>query len=403
MGLSSLFYGMEAYLDGDVEINNNVGAADTDDAVAAADQSAEIASDVADANSEAKDSEIQAEMLIQMSKLYTHVKTYGIDRTFLSIYNSNGELNKVCGIRFPSCESMPVTGNPHSQYSARFIAAMEDEKIGFWTKVKNFILKIWEWIVEKAFNILYKLVKLVRFRAAKLNKLCDDIEAKYDTSKVIDTTKLDFLTTVTSADVGPEVFRLFGLIVKTAKDTNQNINDFCQFVSNQAEKNPDSLKPDAPEVGTVNKSMDDGLSAIKANEDKIIEIFSSRTMNVYINQINQPVSNVLKKVRSFATNCNKTLALCNEMGDLAKDTASAARTAVAKVRNISKTASELGKTFLKAIKTSRHLMITSINTNNRLALYTQRVFARLKSPEFTKRLTLKSGSGSENTNEKDKQ
>ena len=402
MALSSLFYGMEAYLDGDVTINNNVTTPEND-AVAAADQSAEIASDVADANSEAKDSEIQAEMLVQMSKLYTHVKTYGIDRTFLSIYNSNGELNKVCGIRFPSCESMPVTGNPHSQYSAKFIAAMEDEKIGFWTKVKNFILKIWEWIVEKAFNILYKLVKLVRFRAAKLNKLCDDIEAKYDTSKVIDTTKLDFLTTVTSADVGPEVFRCFSLIVKTAEDTNRDINDFCQFVSNQAEKNPDSLKPDAPEVGTVNKSMDDGLSAIKAKEDKIIEIFSNRTMNVYINRINQPVSKVLECVRSFATNCNKLLALCNEMGDLAKDTASAARTAVAKVRNISKTASELGKTFLKAIKTSKHLMITSINTNNRLALYTQLVFAKLKSPEFTKRLTLKSGSGSENTNEKDKQ
>ena len=103
MALSSLFYGMEAYLDGDVTINNNVGAADTDDAVAAADQSAEIANDVADANSEAKANEVQAQMLVQMSKLYTHVKTYGIDRTFLSIYNANGELDRACGVRFPSC------------------------------------------------------------------------------------------------------------------------------------------------------------------------------------------------------------------------------------------------------------------------------------------------------------
>ena len=178
-------------------------------------------------------------MLVQMSKLYTHVKTYGIDRTFLSIYNSNGELNKVCGIRFPSCESMPVAGNPHSQYSARFTDTMEDEKIGFWTKVKNFILKIWEWIKEKAFNILYKLYKLVRLRAANIIKLCDAIEAKYDTSKVIDITKLGCLATVTSSDFGPEVFRRFGLIVKTADDTNLDVNKFCKFVSDQAEKNPD--------------------------------------------------------------------------------------------------------------------------------------------------------------------
>ena len=101
MALSALFPGMEAYLDGDIEINSNISTPEDDEAMA--DQSAEIASDVADANSEAKDNEVQAQMLVQMSKLYTHVKTYGIDRTFLSIYNSNGELNKVCGIRLLHC------------------------------------------------------------------------------------------------------------------------------------------------------------------------------------------------------------------------------------------------------------------------------------------------------------
>ena len=150
MALSSLFYGMEAYLDGDVTINNNVGASDTDDAVAAADQSAEIDANLADSSNEAKDSEIQAQMLVQMSKLYTHVKTYGIDRTFLSIYNANGELDKVCGVRFPSCETFSVTGNPRSQYSTRFIAAMEDEGKGFLNWIKNFIAKIWHWIKTRA-------------------------------------------------------------------------------------------------------------------------------------------------------------------------------------------------------------------------------------------------------------
>ena len=119
MAISSLFYGMEAYLDGDVEINNNVTTPE-EDAVAAADQSAEIANDVADASTEAKDNEIQAQMLVQASKLYTHVKTYGIDRTFLSIYNANHELDHMCGIRFPSCEAFSVTGNPHSQSKMLF-------------------------------------------------------------------------------------------------------------------------------------------------------------------------------------------------------------------------------------------------------------------------------------------
>ena len=186
MALSALFYGMEAYLDGDVEISNSVGAADTDDTIAAADQSAEIANDVADANSEAKDNEIQAQMLVQASKLYTHVKTYGIDRTFLSIYNSNGELDRICGIRFPSCESFAVTGNPRDQYSARFIAAMEDENTGFWHKIKSIISSIWEWIRRTALKIWYKITALFGKKIETLEQYTERFKKLYKDAKELD-------------------------------------------------------------------------------------------------------------------------------------------------------------------------------------------------------------------------
>jgi len=185
MALSALFPGMEAYLDGDVEINNNVTTPE-EDAVAAADQSAEIASDVADANSEAKDNEIQAQMLVQASKLYTHVKTYGIDRTFLSIYNSNGELDRICGIRFPSCESFAVTGNPRDQYSARFIAAMEDENTGFWHKVKSVISSIWEWIRRTVLKIWYKITALFGKKIETLEQYTERFKKLYKDAKELD-------------------------------------------------------------------------------------------------------------------------------------------------------------------------------------------------------------------------
>jgi len=172
MAISSLFYGMEAYLDGDVEINNNVTTPE-EDAVAAADQSAEIANDVADASTEAKDNEIQAQMLVQASKLYTHVKTYGIDRTFLSIYNANGELDRACGVRFPSCETFSVTGNPRSQYSARFIAAMEDDGKGLWNGIKNAFRKAWEWIKEKASWIWSKITGFWDWIKKQFKRLVD--------------------------------------------------------------------------------------------------------------------------------------------------------------------------------------------------------------------------------------
>ena len=176
---------MEAYLDGDVTINNNVTTPE-DNTIAAADQSAEIANDVADANSEAKDNEIQAQMLVQMSKLYTHVKTYGIDRTFLSIYNSNGELDRICGVRFPSCESFAVTGNPRDQYSARFIAAMEDENTGFWHKVKSIISSIWEWIRRTALKIWYKITALFGKKIETLEQYTERFKKLYKDAKELD-------------------------------------------------------------------------------------------------------------------------------------------------------------------------------------------------------------------------
>ena len=67
-------------------------------------------------------------MLSRMCDMYDHVKQFCIDRTFVSLYNRHGELDRVCGMRFPSCESMDVVGDRYSQYSTAFIAAMENGK-----------------------------------------------------------------------------------------------------------------------------------------------------------------------------------------------------------------------------------------------------------------------------------
>jgi len=171
MSISSLFSGMEAYLDGDVEINNNVGAPDNaaEDAEIA-DQTAEVASDTADATEEAKDTEVASQMLSRMCDMYDHVKQFGIDRTFVSLYNRHGELDRVCGMQFPSCESMDVVGDRYSMYSTAFIAAMESSGSGLWAKIKAFILKIWKWIKEKASLIWKKIKALFGFKENILQK-----------------------------------------------------------------------------------------------------------------------------------------------------------------------------------------------------------------------------------------
>ena len=167
MSISSLFSGMEAYLDGDINYT------DTVDDTAIAEQTAEVASDTADASEEAKDTEVASQMLSRMCDMYNHVKQFGIDRTFVSLYNRHGELDRVCGMRFPSCESMDVVGDRYSRYSTAFIAAMESSGSGLWAKVKEIVSKIWNWIKNVASKIWEKIKALFGFRKKRWQKAID--------------------------------------------------------------------------------------------------------------------------------------------------------------------------------------------------------------------------------------
>ena len=169
--LNKLFPGFESFMDGDIEINNEVTVPESDDTTAesVADEveSEEIATEGAEIEGEAAENETAAEatnmMFDHLLMMYHHVKRFGIDRTFLSLYNNKGQLNNMIGYRFPSCESIDSVGSPRSQMSAAFIAAMEDEQGGVFTKIwnwikaqcakiYNFVLKIIEWFKDKFIN-----------------------------------------------------------------------------------------------------------------------------------------------------------------------------------------------------------------------------------------------------------
>ena len=189
MSISALFPGMEAYLDGDVEINNNVTTPEEDAAheVEAADQTADIATDVGEVETDVKNDDVATQMLLRTGRLYYHVKKYGVDRTFLRLYNQHGEMDRMCGIQFPSCEAMNVTGNPYSRYSAAFIAAMEDDNKGLWATIWQKIKDCWAWITTKIVNIWKKIVGFFSKRKQDLNQLIADIEQNYnlgDTVKI---------------------------------------------------------------------------------------------------------------------------------------------------------------------------------------------------------------------------
>ena len=112
-------------------------------------------------------------MLSRMCDMYAHVKQFGIDRTFVSLYNRHGELDRVCGMQFPSCESMDVVGDRYSMYSTAFIAAMESSGSGLWAKVKEIVTKIWNWIKNVASKIWEKIKSIFGFKKKRWQKIVD--------------------------------------------------------------------------------------------------------------------------------------------------------------------------------------------------------------------------------------
>ena len=77
-------------------------------------------------------------MFDQLLSMYTHVQNYGIDRTFLVLYNNDNQLNDICNMKFPACESILSDYELNQRY---FEACMEG--------LGSAISSLFNWVIEK--------------------------------------------------------------------------------------------------------------------------------------------------------------------------------------------------------------------------------------------------------------
>ena len=188
---NAMFAGCESFMEGDVEINNDVTMPDTGEALeaetVAEDVGAEGGEIVGDAETDDTKAEAANMVFDQVLNMYRHVKQNGIDRTFLSLYNNQGQLNSMIGYRFPSCESIDSVGSPRSSASQAFIAAMESDgiftKIWEWIKEKwaalvNFFRKVMDWFREACGNLDLRVGKLLKYFRNSTDKKLKDVKDK---------------------------------------------------------------------------------------------------------------------------------------------------------------------------------------------------------------------------------
>lgn len=114
-------------------------------------------------------------MFDQLVSMQAHVQNYGIDRTFLALYNNHGQLTNMCGTAIPSCESMLSDYELNKQYfevcMEGFTSAIRDA--GLWV-IKQF-KRLLNWIGEmwkRFWNIFQESggSKKVKNKVEKLRK-----------------------------------------------------------------------------------------------------------------------------------------------------------------------------------------------------------------------------------------
>lgn len=188
---NAMFAGCESFMEGDVEINNDVTMPDSGEALEAETVAEDVGAEGGEIAGEAETTDTKAEaanmVFDQVLNMYRHVKQNGIDRTFLSLYNNQGQLSNMIGYRFPSCESMDSVGSPRSSASQAFIAAMESDGIFTkiwnwikeqWAKIVNFFRKVMDWFREACGNLDLRVGKLLKYFRNSTDKKLKDVKNK---------------------------------------------------------------------------------------------------------------------------------------------------------------------------------------------------------------------------------
>lgn len=159
----SLIAGLHSFMEEDIEESSSVDISPEE--IDAIERAAEAGSEIVATDTEIEAVSDQTEMFMErfdeIINRYNYVKRYGVDRTFMRLFNSENELSRQFNYYFPSCESFDMTGNPESKES---IACME----GFVDIVKD----IWNFIkgiIKKVFGFFGKIFESVRVRMGELN------------------------------------------------------------------------------------------------------------------------------------------------------------------------------------------------------------------------------------------
>lgn len=284
---NAMFAGCESFMEGDVEINNDVTIPDSGEALEAETVAEDVGAEGGEIVGEAETADTKAEaanmVFDQVINMYRHVKQNGIDRTFLSLYNNQGQLNNMIGYRFPSCESIDSVGSPRSSASQAFIAAMESDGIFTkiwnwikeqWAKIVNFFRKVMDWFREACGNLDLRVGKLLKYFNNSSNKKYKDVKNK--SVKYISPSDVDKYNKAFT-DVNNEIKHINvpggAVVISSGPDMLSNVSEFTNNIAASFSKMAADVKTRSGDTSGYGKDKDsgdkDGHSQLKQYIDKL--------------------------------------------------------------------------------------------------------------------------------------
>lgn len=156
-----LIPGLASFMEGDEE------AASAEDEEKEAKEEAEEAKEEVDESSdkaEVEDEQVSmyCTMFDECARMYNHVKTYGVDRSFLSLCNYDNRLGRCFNITLPACEAMAAEGTPYSQESIACLEGLGETLKKAWNFVVKVVKSIGRWISDRIAAIKKWVVTQVR-------------------------------------------------------------------------------------------------------------------------------------------------------------------------------------------------------------------------------------------------
>lgn len=313
----ALFPGMESILEGNVEINNDVTVpadeAEVQETAAVTeevDNAATVSNSVGETEEGAAEAENASMVFDQLFRMHDHVARFGVDRTFLSLYNTNDELTHMLRVRFPSCESMDSVGSPRSSYSQSLLVAMESDdgifhKFWEWVKkvarkIRDLAVKIWDWLAELFGNLEIRIGKLRKSLENRTEKTGDGIEDK-EAKVFIDANFDALLKTMTETVMGSD---------KTISDLNRQIESWSTV--NEDKNFSDKYKPaikDGEKLSAVKdwvkkikklkSDVNDKMKLESKKKSEILQLFKTSDVMALIKGVLEGAANMVQKSQNL--------------------------------------------------------------------------------------------------------